>query len=361
MKICIISSSKLHEGSGLGLTEYAYQLERHLKPLLSKNDRIDNIYALSEMQKNLTAEEVYKDKAFKKVVRSLPKEKYDVIHITDHNVGFAAKMLKESGNKAKIVTTMHNLYWLKTRSGNVKNAYDKYFSTSIKDAVEYSDFILCNSKQTHDAIMNNFGKRKNIGIVPHGIDDKIMNAPIRKKKAIGHFTVGYIGALVTFKNVIFILNSAKSLRSKDYRFVIYGKGTDMKMLQRFKEINGLDNLKLMGYLKEENKVKAYDSFDAFAFPSVYEGLGAPILEAKARKLPVIRYKYGKIPKEVRKYCFEAESPEHMARIIKNLKENGANASRLKLAAKDVERRFAWKDTAEMTFSVYKRLMNKERR
>ena len=66
MRICIISSSKPHEGSGLGLTEYAYQLERHLKPLLSKNDRIDEVYALSQAQRNDMSGLIYVNTAFKK-------------------------------------------------------------------------------------------------------------------------------------------------------------------------------------------------------------------------------------------------------------------------------------------------------
>jgi len=51
------------------------------------------------------------------------------------------------------------------------------------------------------------------------------------------------------------------------------------------------------------------------FPSLYDSFGLPILEVQARGLPVMIYKYGKILKGVRKYCFEAESPEHMAQII----------------------------------------------
>jgi alpha-1,3-rhamnosyl/mannosyltransferase len=105
--------------------------------------------------------------------------------------------------------------------------------------------------------------------------------------------------------------------------------------------------------KEENKVKAYDSFDAFAFPSMYEGLGHPILEAKARGLLVILYKYGKIPKEVRRYCFEAESPEHMAQIIENLNENGYN-KKLQRKATEYARSFTWERCAKETLIVYKR-------
>ena len=361
MRICIISSSKPHEGSGLGLTEYAYQLERHLKPLLSKNDRIDEVYALSQAQRNDMSGLIYVNTAFKKRIRSIPKDRYDIIHITDHEIGFAAKILKESGNMAQVVTTVHDLSRLKKtlHKGIAQKAYNKLVEGSISDAVKYSDFLLCNSTQTYDTVVETFGRKKNIKIVSHGTNDRIIKAPIPRKKKKGYFTIGYIGALMTHKNVIFILNAAKNLRGKDYRFVLYGTGVDMKMLQKFKEINSLDNLKLMGYLKEENKVKAYDSFDAFTFPSMYEGLGAPILEAKARGLPVILYKYGKIPKEVRKYCFEAESPEHMAQIIENLKEKTYSKVKMKAATKDVAKNFTWSNTAIGTLSVYNNLTNRK--
>ena len=89
------------------------------------------------------------------------------------------------------------------------------------------------------------------------------------------------------KNVIFLLKAAEILKSKaEYKFAIYGTGIDKNMLLKFKQDHGLDNVDFNGYLKEDNKLKAYDSFDAFAFPSLYEGLGYPILEAQSRGLPI---------------------------------------------------------------------------
>jgi glycosyltransferase involved in cell wall biosynthesis len=90
------------------------------------------------------------------------------------------------------------------------------------------------------------------------------------------------------------------------------------------------------------------------FPSYYEGFGIPIIEAQSRGLPVIIYKKGKIPKEVRKYCFEAESPEHMSQIIENLKENGYNET-LQKKATEYARSFTWEKTANGTLEAYKRV------
>ena len=111
----------------------------------------------------------------------------------------------------------------------------------------------------------------------------------------------------------------------------------------------------MGFVPEEKIVEIYDPSDVFMFPSLYDSFGLPILEAQSRGLPVIIYKYGKIPKEVRRYCFEAESPEHMAQIIEQLKANGYNEKERKKAM-DYARSFTWEMTARETLEVYKKVL-----
>jgi len=64
-----------------------------------------------------------------------------------------------------------------------------------------------------------------------------------------------------------------------------------------KEIKQNERIKFIGFAPEEKIVDIYDSFDVFVFPILYEGFGMPIIEAQSRGLPVIIYKYGKIPKK----------------------------------------------------------------
>ena len=358
MDILLISTSKPYKGSGTGLTEYAYQLSEHLKPILTNDSSIDFLYSLSDSKRNNIKGLLRANTAFKKMIADIPKDKYDIIHITGHEIGFAAKILKKSGNNAKIITTIHDLSRFEKglHRGLSQKVYNKLVQGSIKDAIKYSDFILCNSSQTLYTIIEKFGPIKNIKVVSHGTNDVIIKAKIPKRKHHKKFVIGYIGALMKHKNVIFLLKAAEILKSKaEYKFAIYGTGIDKNMLLKFKQDHGLDNADFNGYLEEDSKLKAYDSFDAFAFPSLYEGLGYPILEAQSRGLPVIIYKYGKIPKEVRKYCFEAESPEHMAQIIENIKENGYN-EKLKKKATAYARSFTWERCARETLEVYKKVL-----
>ncbi|MCL5423692.1 MAG: glycosyltransferase family 4 protein [Candidatus Marsarchaeota archaeon] len=356
MKLLIISQTKPYKGSGTGLTEYAYQLEMHIKALLGRRDSIKELYALDQSKRNNISGLVYANTGFKKKIAAVPKDKYDIIHITDHEIGFVAKILKKSGNKAKIVTTIHDLSRFEEglHKGLIQKAYNKLVQRNIKDAIKYSDFILCNSSQTYNTIIERFGKRKNMKVVLHGTNDSIIRAKLRVRHKGEIFTVGYMGALMKHKNVMFILEAAKLLKNNQYKFVIYGTGVDKNVLKAFKNRYNLSNVDFMGYLDENKKVEAYDSFDAFVFPSLYEGLGYPILEAQARGLPVIIYKHGKIPNEVRKYCFEAESPEHMAQIIEDLKENGYNEKQRKKAT-EYARSFTWNRCARETLSTYKSL------
>lgn len=358
MKILIISTVRPHKGSGSGFTEYAYQLIKHLRPLLSKSDSISNIYALNAVKKENIKGFIYTNTAFKRKLSAIPKQEYDIIHITDQELGFAAKILKKSGIKTKIVTTVHDLARFEKRlhRGVAEKFYNKLVKGSIVDAINYSDYILCNSTQTYTTIKERFPWLNNISIVQHGTDDKILNEK-KHSKINKEFTIGYLGALSYHKNVSFILETAKLLRDdKKYKFVIYGTGAEERNLLEFKKKNNLENVLFKGYVSDRRRVKVYDEFDAFMFPSVYEGLGHPILEAHACGLPVIIYKYGKIPKEVRKYCFEAESPEHMAQIIENIKENGYSEKLRKRSTKHA-RRFTWEKCAKETLNIYKHAFN----
>ena len=151
----------------------------------------------------------------------------------------------------------------------------------------------------------------------------------------------------------FGIKAANTIKSKNIFFDIWGKKEfEYEYLVR---ISKNKNINFKGFAPEKNLIDIYDSFNAFIFPSYHEGEGLPILEAQSRGLPVIIYKYGKTPKEVKKYCFEAESPEHMAQIINDLKENGYN-KKLRKKATEYARSFTWERCARETFNIYQMVL-----
>ena len=215
-----------------------------------------------------------------------------------------------------------------------------------------SDYLICNSTQTKEEAIGLGFKKDKIFVANLGVDKRFFK-PTKLENNKNRFTVGYLGAMKKRKNLEFGIRAANLINDKGIFFDIWGKKE--YEYEYLKSIGKNKNIQFRGFAPENKIVDIYDSFDVFIFPSYHEGFGMPIIEAQSRGLPVIIYKYGKIPKEVRRYCFEAESPEHMAQIIEQLKENGYSEKERKKAM-EYARSFTWEKTAKETFEVYKKVL-----
>ena len=280
--------------------------------------------------------------------------KYDIVHNLDLNPFFPIRR----GN-ALIINTVHDLAFVFDKRSNedVKHSLKDLIwlnvvtKLGLKSTLSADYLIAVSTLTKEDLIKLDYDKDK-IFVVNHGVDKRYLSK-IKNGKEKNKFVIGYVGALRTRKNPEFFINAFKKLNN-NYELQIWGKlGYERDRLIRL--TSNLKNIKFKGFAPEDKKVEIYDSFDVFVFPSLYEGFGIPIIEAQARGLPVIIYKYGMIPKEVRKYCFEAESPEHMAQIIEELKENGYNEKERKKAM-EYARSFTWERTAKETLDVYKKVL-----
>jgi glycosyltransferase involved in cell wall biosynthesis len=214
-----------------------------------------------------------------------------------------------------------------------------------------SDYAIAGSKQTVEGLVKGGFDRKRIFLTPLGIDKRFFS-PIKKHKSKA-FKVGTIGTCAPQKNTFFSIDAIKAVEDQNVEFEIWGKSTYGKAL--FDErINGDSRIKIMGLARDQQIIDIYDSFDAFVFPSLFEGFGIPIIEAKSRGLPVILYKGGYISPEIREHCFEARDPEHMAEIIDGIKANGYN-QKLRKKAIASARKFTWDVTMRETIKAYSRM------
>ena len=349
LRIALVNITKPHSGSGDGITEYTWQLYKKLQT----KAQVDLIYSLESTKRNNIRGLVKTNIFFNIKIKKLASEGYDIIHITNHELGFAAKTLRMCGCSSKIVTTIHDLarFDMVYHKGQLQKAYNRMVASSIKDAIEYSDYLMFDGKQTYEDVVNKFGNiKKGYSIVNLGVKDSILN--VRVKKHLSKFTIGYVGALVPHKNVMMLLKAAKEL--PEYTFLIYGTGIERENLKDYKMNNHLDNVEFLGFAPETKLPEIYDSFNLFAFPSRYEGFGLPILEAQARGIPVVIYKKGKITEEVKKYCFKASNEKDMVDIIKKQAMNKQTYPRTKMLR--YARSFTWDRTARHTFDAYKKMI-----
>ena len=291
------------------------------------------------------------------------KLKTDIFHFISHNPAINGKIFKKEGRAKVTLATGIEFGYVKCLDTDkigysefVPNKYDvksflvwQILQKNLLGTLN-ADFLIAISSQTMNEAIELGFKKENVYLVNLGVDNRFfMNSHYKVNK---DYTVGYIGNFRPRKNLKFAIESFKLL-GKGFKFEIWGnKNNYFEEMRKFSGTNKMIQFK--GFAPENEIVNIYDSFDVYVQPTLYTGFELEIFEAQSRSLPVIVYKYGKIPKEVKKYCFEAKDPEHMAQIITNLKENGYN-DKLKKKATEYARSFTWEKTAKETIAVYEKV------
>ena len=158
--------------------------------------------------------------------------------------------------------------------------YKLFFNKAIKEA----DRIITISKGTAEKLENFFGKKVS-AIVRPGVDRNIFRKIKNLKK---EYNFRYILSVYTIeprKNINSLIRAFILLKNegklKDIKLVLVGnsgwKNQDvLRLIEKHKE-----DIIYTGYISDERLVKLYNGAEVFVFPSIYEGFGISVLEARA--------------------------------------------------------------------------------
>lgn len=355
MKVAIVNITKPVHGTGDGMTEYTYQLIKNLGK--EKGVRVESFYALEETRRRnmfglMSAQSLLEKKATK-----ILNGGYDIVHITNQEAGFVARMLKRKGCKSKILTTVHDTMRLRDdlHKGVKQKIYNYLVRHHIKDAIDYSDELIFDEPKTLKELMafRRFGR---YNVVLLGVDERFVVKKAKKPKN-QNLVVGYLGSFAHNKNVAFILGAAKLLKDRGgFEFDIYGSGGEAESLMNYKNANGLVSVRFMGFAPENRKREIYDSFDVFVFPTLGENYSLPILEAMARELPVVIPESSDLIEEVRKHCLEVRDEKGLAALLAKLRKNSIDKDFVRNAA-GFARALTWRNTAKQTLARYRKLLD----
>ena len=229
-------------------------------------------------------------------------EKADIWHFVADNPAISGRTNRLTKNAKRTIATAMEFGNL-NKFGSSELGWEDYAlnNLNIKDRLMWeiiqinlkgnlnADHLIVVSSQTRDEAIKLGYNPKDISLVNLGVDGRFMKPFKHENRKI--FTVGYIGSFKKRKNVEFAIKALNYINNK-IRFNIYGKGSYYNYLN----ISKNKNTNFKGFASNKYIIDIYDSFDAFVFPSLYEGFGLPIFEAQARGLPVVIYKYRKYRK-----------------------------------------------------------------
>ena len=156
-----------------------------------------------------------------------------------------------------------------------------------KEIVENADVITAVSHSCAKELKGDHTINKEITVINNGVDTNLF-IPSENKKEEDYIL--YTGRLETRKGLIDFIESAKYVGREhaDIKFVLTGKGTIKKYLERkINELGLKNNFYFAGFVSRSELLEYYQNATVYVLPSYYEGLPTTLLEAMSCGVPSI--------------------------------------------------------------------------
>lgn len=218
----------------------------------------------------------------------------------DLDVFWAGRTIHPGVNVARrTVATVHDLNHRlvpKTMEWATRLSHLLWFDRDVRSA----DTIFTNSKGTSDRLLDWVGRAGDVVIHPgvrpdfHPLDGAAREKALLSLQPLG-ITPPYVLAVSTLeprKNIGILVEAFVKLKEggllADHKLVLIGaKGWQNKALAQKIEDNTQHGIVLPGYVPDELMPAVFALADVLVMPSLYEGFGMPVLEARAVGTPVI--------------------------------------------------------------------------
>jgi glycosyltransferase involved in cell wall biosynthesis len=118
-------------------------------------------------------------------------------------------------------------------------------------------------------------------------------------------------------------------------------------------------LRVLGYVPQTDLPALYSGAAAFAYPSIYEGFGLPVLEALACGAPVLTSNRSSLPEVVGTagLLVDPDASAAIAAGLCALVTDAALAANLRRRGLSRARQFSWEMAARATLAVYARVLS----
>lgn len=284
----------------------------------------------------------------------------DLYHFPD----FVARPVR----RKPVVTTIYDLSFKRypefTEPKNLK-----YLEASIPKSIERSDRIIVISEFTRDELTSLYPVSGNKITVVHGGIDDIFHEPltddelmrVRFRFNLPEKYILTVGTWEPRKNLARLLQAWRALRMDGklggYKLVMVGmKGWLCgEIEQKFRNQAGQRGVMSIGYVPRTCLPAIYRGASAFIYPSIYEGLGLPPLEALACGIPVAAARAGAIPEVLGEAAlyFDPSKTREIAEAINAVIIREELAAQLLRKGREQIKDFTWEKAAEKTMQVYR--------
>ncbi|PLR76595.1 hypothetical protein CU633_14680 [Bacillus sp. V3-13] len=235
----------------------------------------------------------------------------------------------------------------------------------IMDFIKNSDIIFAISETTkRDGVKYFDMDSGKIFVIYGGIDrqffQKNNDSAVNLKYQITQPYILFIGGMEFRKNLERILHAFAKINHKletQHQFVMTGFFSEIEKqkIQQIALAQGFESqLIFTGYVPKDDLINLYSQSSLFVFPSLYEGLGLPIIEAMACGAPVLTSNTSALNEIANDACYKVnpESIEEISEGIFNMLTNPELLNKYKHAGPKLAAKFNWENVALEVLNVY---------
>jgi glycosyltransferase involved in cell wall biosynthesis len=253
----------------------------------------------------------------------------------------------------------------------------RYLERVVPQSVQRATHVLADSAASKADLVELFGATpEKITVLPGGVDGRFAPvddaeylANIRHKYGIGSAPfILSVGTLQPRKNYVQLIRAFARLRPlvaqeqaieiANLKLVIAGaKGWLYdEVFAEIKQQGLEESVILPGFVDDEDLPALYSAAMVFAYPSLYEGFGLPVLEAMACGTPVVTSNVSSLP-EVAGEAALAVTPTNLAALSGALLNALADETlRVRLISRGYMQasQFTWESSARQLLTVYEK-------
>lgn len=203
------------------------------------------------------------------------------------------------------VVTIHDLGYLRF-PGSHPLVDRLYLDWSTRYSARTARLVIAISQATASDLASLNGiPRQKIRVVYSGLDEMKVTRPpeaVRERFGIPGPYILHVGSLHPRKNLARLVEAFALIKDTvdDLSLVLAGRpGWEYdKLLAHIDGLGLASRVILPGYVSDEERAALYQGARVYAFPSLYEGFGFPVLEAMSQGIPVVCSNTSSLPELV---------------------------------------------------------------
>ncbi|HNS52572.1 MAG TPA: glycosyltransferase family 1 protein [Anaerolineae bacterium] len=282
-----------------------------------------------------------------------------------HSPDFALPPL----GRVPALLTVHDLSFLRMPECFVPG-FTRYLESAVSRAVVKATHILADSQSTRADLVEFLRvDEARITVLYPGIEERFQ--PVRDQERLERVRRAYglprqfvfsIGTLQPRKNFASLITAFGQVLketpklTRDLHLVIAGGKGWMyeEILSAAAEAEVADRVHLLGFVADEDLPELYSLASFFAFPSLYEGFGLPVLEAMACGVPVVTGDNSSLPEVAGEAALlvDASNQGAIAAGLLQLVSDPALCAEMAAAGQEQAKRFTWAGAARLLAQAY---------